>query len=487
MTKKNHKTGLLILSLMLLAFVSYGIFFVYKFNAFKNRVSVGNNGKNETFFATAENLVKNKSLDLERSKNNRINILLLGIAGTGKAGQNLTDTIMVASVNIETNQIALISIPRDLYVKIPDEKTHMKINSVYQYGLNKNDNEIEPASQTLEKIVNDITSLEINYFIVLNFDGFEEIIDSVNGINIINERDIQDDRYPGPNYSYETFELPRGFHELDGKTALKYVRERHDDPDGDFGRAKRQQQVMQSFRNKVFSVKTLLNVVTINDLFNALGDNIKTDIKPEEFGSFLELGKKIDTSNINNIVISAWEKDSLLRVSHVQVGDVRAFILLPRVGNYSELSEIAQNAFDLNSISRRKDEITAENAKVAIIDRTGNPNLLPKIKKLLQENFNYKNLIIIHENKKNISEKTIAFDLTNGIKPFTLDELVKKLPASASYEYPADVEKNISTDIIVTLGQDIISLYNIEEDSIEDYKKAQFDQDFQQYMEVMTK
>jgi hypothetical protein len=112
--------------------------------------------------------------------------------------------------------------------------------------------------------VTEITGLPIHYFVILDFDGFEKIIDTVGGVRINAERDFLDTRYPGKNYGYETFQLSKGWHSLDGATALKYVRERHADPEGDFGRAKRQQETIRAVRDKVFSVPTFLNPVMIS-------------------------------------------------------------------------------------------------------------------------------------------------------------------------------------------------------------------------------
>jgi LCP family protein required for cell wall assembly len=232
--------------LALLFSIGYLSFFIYKTNYVGNKITFE---KKSSLLDTIKSFSSKDQLNLRGAEKDRINILLLGIAGKGKPGQNLTDTIMLASVNPKTNQAALISFPRDLYVKIPGSEIGMKINSAYQHGINSSGSEKESA-ETVKEIVSDITGLDINYYVVLNFDGFTKVIDTVGGINIMNERDIYDPRYPGPNYSYETFELKKGFHQLDGATALKYARERHNDPDGDFGRAKRQQQIMQATKNK---------------------------------------------------------------------------------------------------------------------------------------------------------------------------------------------------------------------------------------------
>lgn len=492
------KIFFILLILFLIAGISYAGLYLRALNKFENEITMApdNNG---SILDTLKSITSNHPLSLKGAANGRINILLLGIAGKGKTGgQNLTDTIMIASLDTKTNKVALISIPRDLYVKVPirqsasprDEPTdelRMKINSVYQYGIGRAGNE-KGAAELAEKTVEEILGLDINYYAVLNFDGFKEVIDSIGGVNIMNERDIYDASYPGPDYSYETFELKKGFYNLDGATALKYVRERHDDPEGDFGRAKRQQQVMQSAKNKIFTLSSMLNVFVMGDLLKSLGDNIRTNITPDEIGDFIELSKKLDTNNINNVVIDAWNSDSLLKVSHVFYGEnqeTRTFVLIPRVGNFSEIQDLSQNVFDLNTIKRRKEEISKEGAKVAIINKSGDAGLLGKITKLLKENFGYQDVTVLNDYDRTIQDASTVFDLTSGTKPFTLDELVRKIPAKASYSlsdnYKKLTDKN-TPDILVVLGKDITPQYNMEEDSIEEYKNASDTNEYQDLM-----
>lgn len=484
MQRKRTATRILLWLALLLILLALGYvsFFLYKLNYFGNKVNPDSK-QQESLFDTIKS-VTSDAPDLKGSETGRINVLLLGAAGKGKPGQNLTDTIMILSMNLKTNQVALLSLPRDLYVKVPGTYYQSKINSVYQAALNSSGNDSDEAAKSIEETVKDITSLDMNYYVVLDFDGFKQVIDAIGGINITSERDIYDATYPGPNYSYETFELKKGFHQLDGATALKYARERHNDPEGDFGRAKRQQQIMQATKNKVFSAGTFFNVVAINNLIDALGDNIRTDIGPDEAAAFFELSKKLDTANINNVVVDAWNSDSLLKVSHVMVGNVRAFVLIPRISGYAEIHDLAQNVFDLNKIKRRKEEIASENATVAIIDKSGDRSLVGKIEKLLNERFGYKNVTTITDPMKFDEEASTAFDLTNGSKPFTLDEIASKLPAKVSYDLPIGYKKVIEKsrkeipDIVVILGKDLSQKYQMEEDSIEDFKKSEDDQGY---------
>ncbi|MDQ1284573.1 MAG: Cell envelope-related transcriptional attenuator [Patescibacteria group bacterium] len=474
MAKKYFIKSLLTLFfLVLAAAAAYGSFFVWKLHSAGKKISF-NVSQNQSLLETVKNIASSKKPELWENKE-RINILLLGIAGEGKAGRNLTDTIMVASINLKTGQLALISIPRDLYVTVPEKNLSMKINSVYQSSLSSTGKDKEQSAEIARDTVEEITSLDMEYYVILDFDGFQKIIDSADGINITNERDIYDARYPGPNYSYETFELEKGFHHLDGATALKYARVRHGDPEGDFGRAKRQQQVIQALKNRIFSTRTLLDVFALNNLFDALGENIKTNIPPEEFESFLELSKKLDTNNINNIVINAWDKGSLLKVSHVFHGGTRAFVLVPRVGNWSEVQEISQNAFDINRIQKRREEIAQENATIAIINASGDENIPDKIKKLLKDNLDYKSVVVINNPENILIEKTLIYELKSGQKPFTLDELALKLPAEVSSDMGEDYTtllNNVTADVIVVIGKDLIERYNMEEASLEEYKNS---------------
>jgi len=492
--------------------ISYGIFIISKVYLTSKKVSLSD--ESVSFLGTIKSFAKPTSIsNLKGAETGRINVLLLGIAGKGKPGQNLTDTIIILSINTKTNQVALLSIPRDLYVEVPEGHFWTKINSVYQYGINSSPKDESAQINPLPEVVKDLTSLEMNYYAVLNFDGFKKMIDSIGGINVVSEKDLYDSRYPGPNYSYETFELEKGLHQMDGETALKYARVRHGDPEGDFGRAKRQQQVMQSFKNKFFSIGTFLNVFALNSFLNALGDNLKTNVSTDEMGSFLELSKKLDTQNINNMVLDAWNKDSLLKISRSAREAVGASALVPRIGNYNEIQELAQDIFDLNKIKRKREEISKENASVIIVNQSGDYSLTEKIKKLLSVNFDYKNIKVKNTTDKTIADKTLVYDLTGGTKLFTLDELVKKLPArlatpanDASHSDadwqsvaggPASVDEDVPENIrrlaspakksaetslenegsadlpiVVVLGKDLVEIYNIEEGTVEDLESA---------------
>ena len=457
--------------------LSYAVFLFYKTYGTFKKISLVSESVTEPITLTeyarevVSPIIPKEKQPLRGEETGRINILLLGAAGEKKPGNNLTDTIMIMSVDTKNKKVALLSLPRDFYAQIPDSESYAKINTLYPIGLKQND-----GSNLIKSAVSEILNIEINYYLVLDFDGFKKIINDIGGINITNERDIYDPRYPGPNYSYETFSLAKGFHTLDGETALKYVRERHNDPDGDFGRAKRQQQVIQSVKNKIFSAKTFLNVVAINNLLNTLGDSVRTDIPFEEIDEFIALSQEVDMQNIVNVVVDAWEKDSLLKVSHVPTANAMMFILVPRVGNYSEIQDLSENIFDLNKIKKRQEAIAAEEAKIGIINQSGNSQLTYKIQSLIKDKLGIKDARIVYSPASNVSEKTTVFDNSKGTKLFTLDELIKKLPASLSSK-PSVIADSDDYDIVITIGEDLVDVYKYEEDTLEDLQNAEDNQD----------
>jgi LCP family protein required for cell wall assembly len=471
-----RKTFFLAFSLCIFVIFCFGIFFLWKAHNISKRININPQNSNslmEDMRSAVSSLSGTNKKQLSGEKDGRINVLLLGAAGQNNPGKNLTDTVMVMSIDCKNKKLALLSLPRDLYVSIPNDDHSTKINNIYQYGLSSGKG-AGPIKETVEKI----TSLPIHYYLIVDFDAFTKIINHIGGINVYVEKDILDTRYPGPNYSYETFQLSQGMQVLDGATALKYVRERHDDPEGDFGRAKRQQQVIQAVKNKLFSAQTLLNVLAINNILNTLGDNVKTDIQLDDLERFIELSRVIDTQNIGNVVIDAWKKESLLKVSHVTLGNARAFVLVPRVGNFSEIQEAAENIFNSEIFKKRQEQINQEAPTITIVNRSKDDLLGYKLKDLLTDSLSFKDVYLRNEQDEPDQSQTFIQDNTGGKKLFSLDELIKKIPAKLSNEQNIlSDDGNENTDFIIFIGNDLIEPYSFEKDSMEDMEKSRENQE----------
>lgn len=463
-SKKRRFFFRFFLSVTSLSLLFFGIVLLLTYRG----VSLGENMQfentaHQSFVASLKKLTStlfsSQGVPLAGEQDGRINILLLGRAGEQYPGKNLTDTVMIMSIDTATKKVALLSLPRDLYVPIGDTDLYTKLNAVYQYGLSQ-----EAGVAPLQKTIETITGLSIHYFMTIDFDGFEKIVDTVGGINIEVARDFFDPRYPGKNYSYETFELKKGWQILDGATALKYVRERHDDPAGDFGRAKRQQQVIQALKDKVFSLGTVFNIITLDRLLATLGESVKTNMTLEEMGRFLELSRNLDTKNVTTVVVDAWKKESLLRVSHLQVGPISAFILVPRIGSWNELHDVSTHIFNRDEQEKRKQAIISENASITLYARNNDAQAQKRLTEILSDELGFKTVVSATlPSFPNQSEESIIVERASLAKPFSLDELLKKFSLQKAPELPFTPLRETRTDYSIIIGEALSETLSLDE------------------------
>jgi len=269
----------------------------------------------------------------------RINVLLLGIGGEKhEEGSLLTDSIMIVSYKKSTGQIALISIPRDLYIQMPGKNYQEKINAAYAIGLQEYQNGLDYSKKTIGYV----TGLYIDYAAVIDFEAFKTIIDTLGGITIfLNEPFVEDKQWwcdeKGKNC--RPFIVEAGEQTLDGETALFYIRSRFSS--SDFDRLRRQQQVMLAIKDKVLSLGFLANPLKINSLFDAVAENVRIDVMPWEVPGLIKLAQKADTENIIRKVFDASEQGLLYETEKDGL-----FILLPKEGNFNKIREVCQQIFE---------------------------------------------------------------------------------------------------------------------------------------------
>lgn len=388
---------------------------------------------------------------LRGEESGRVDVLLLGRAGESYPGRELTDTVMIASLDLDRRQAAFLSLPRDLFVPIPDTSFSTKLNSLYQYGLTRDE-----GAETVRRAVENITGLDIPYYVTVDFDGFEKIIDEIGGVTVFSERDIYDERYPGKNYSYETFELPEGWHTLDGATALKYARERHSDPEGDFGRAKRQQQILKAFQEKVFSARTLFDAPGIGRMLDTLGESVRTDLSVPEILAFADIVRTTDVRNASTVVVDAWKRESLLRVSHIDIGGVRAFILVPRTGNWNEVRDLAENVFELDAIRKRRERISEEATDILVLARPEAAATAKRFRETLLDSVPAESVTILTDDSVPDHPSSAVIETGSGRKLYTLDELLRVFPLDREASVPvgtADTETADEADLVIVLGR----------------------------------
>ncbi|MEK9151531.1 MAG: LCP family protein [Patescibacteria group bacterium] len=439
-------------------------FFFYKSLSVSQSIQIRNDTP-ASFFADmkrlASSFIGTRHTLLRGEEAGRIDILLLGRAGERYPGRNLTDTVMLMSIDTTGKKVALLSLPRDLYAPIPDTALYTKINSLYQYGLSQGD-----GAALIRASVEEITGQTIEYAFMLDFDGFEKAIDALDGIPVEVLRDFYDPRYPGKNYSYETFQIKKGWQTLDGATALKYVRERHNDPEGDFGRAKRQQQVIQAIKDKAFSLGTFFNIFAVNDILDVLGESVRTDMSLGDMEGFLRLAKTLDTKNITSIVIDAWKKESLLRVSHIQVGPVAAFILVPRVGNWSEIRDVSENIFRLDELKARREHIRDEQSTLTVLYAPEDFAIATQMKRFIAEEMDFAEVSLapLHT-LENQPERSMIADRSSLQKPFSLDELLKKFALRKTDSLALTLPVGDTSDFVIVIGADLAATLSFDENT----------------------
>ena len=465
-SQRVKKIALGVLAILFAVVCGLVLFVLVKSLSVSHRIQIQN--PRTSLFSDVKRLaiayIKKDYTALRHADTGRINILLLGRAGEHYPGKNLTDTVMLMSIDTTNKKIALLSLPRDLYVPIVDTTLFTKINSLYQYGLNQGTG-MEPLRTSIEYI----TGQTVDYFFILDFDGFEKAIDALGGIPIDVLRDFYDPRYPGKNYSYETFEIKKGWQTLDGATALKYVRERHNDPEGDFGRAKRQQQMLQAIKDKAFSLKTFLNIFALNALLGTLGESVKTDMPLDDMEGFLQIIPTLDTENISSVVVDAWKKESLLRVSHIQVGPTTVFILVPRVGTWNELRDMSKNIFRLDTLQARQKRIASEQTTGTLLYAPEDSVVVEKMKRFLIEQMGCIKVTTIPlgllENRPKQSMITDRSDLQ---KPWSLDELIKIFSLKKETVFPFTLPPTDTSDFALVIGDDLVDILSFDENDITD-------------------
>lgn len=280
---------------------------------------------------------------------NRINLLLLGIGGQNSESTDLTDTIIFTSIDKTTADVMMVSIPRDLWI----DPLKTKINAVYHYGAEKS----PEAGFTLAKdAVYQTLNQPLHYSLLIDFTGFEKLIDLIGGIELKVDRSFVDLRYPIPGKErdecngdlefkcrYEQLHFEAGQQTMDGQTALKFVRSRNAEGEEgtDFARSQRQQKVIMVLAAKLFSYKVLLNPAKMLELKNNFGEHIKTDTQfsYEQMTAFLSLFVRfiINKNQIRTLSLDVGSPDGPGFLVNPPLTKYNQWVLEPRTGNFDEI------------------------------------------------------------------------------------------------------------------------------------------------------
>lgn len=229
----------------------------------------------------------------------RVNILLVGIdRRPGEAFVSRTDSMMVISINPETDSMSILSIPRDLYVQIPGYGQD-RINTAVVYGSRDGDY-LDGAALAMQTVSSNL-GIPVHHFVMVDFGAFVRIIDLLEGIDVQVPYDINDTLYPDMDYGYDPLYIPAGLQHFDGQTALKYSRTRH--ADSDFNRAYRQQQVLFAARSKALSLGIGEMILRTPALYREVESGIRTDLNLEQIMRLAKTVSDIPSENMVNRVL----------------------------------------------------------------------------------------------------------------------------------------------------------------------------------------
>ncbi len=385
----------------------------------------------------------------------RVNILLAGNSAddAGHAGGELTDSIMILSIDTKNNKAFMLSIPRDLWVAI-GQSGHQKINAAYVYGEDQEFNqEGYPAGGMgqLEQVVEQDFGIDINYYSLIDYNAFRDAVNAVGGIEVniasSDPRGIYD-----PSIDYTTGgplvpKLSNGIHHLNGQQALDLARARGDAYNSygfagsDFDRTLHQRQMLVALKSKAVSVGVLANPAKVSSLSNAIGNNVKTDMTLGEFRRLYDLIKPIKAGDIKSLSLNDAEGKNLL-TSYTAAGGQSALIPAAGLDDYNDIQTFIKR-------HTSNSPVVQENAAVVLLNGTGTSGLASKKRTALKE----KNINVTSVGDARSNQAvTSIIDNSHGKKPATRKLLVQLFGNHVTTTNPYGTV--YTADFIVILGND---------------------------------
>lgn len=391
------------------------------------------------------------------STDERINVLLLGIDRRGSRGWGFrTDTMIIVTVDPSQDTVGMLSIPRDLYLTIPGvgEK---RINEANVHGYTRDYPGGGPA--LLKHTIESNFGIAIDYYIMIDFDGFKQIVDTLGGIDVEVPRTLHDTMYPSPKpgdpHAYGTVHFDPGLQHMTGERALQYARSRMST--SDFDRANRQQLILLAIREKALGLNLIPKLPA---LAATMGNMIKTDMSLEEMAELALLAPQIDMGNMKRVVI---QKPMVYgqRVNGAAVQLPRWDLINQAVGDLFERPMQVEPTptpapptptptmapADIQDLQR----LAEDGARIAVQNGTSEANYAARVAAMLLEE-GYQ-VVEFGDADRLDYPSTVIVDYT--AKTYTLETLIEKFQVS-----PENVRRSPNLrsqiDIRIIVGQDFL-------------------------------
>ncbi|HVX24681.1 MAG TPA: LCP family protein [Candidatus Saccharimonadales bacterium] len=378
----------------------------------------------------------------------RINVLLLGRGGGDHEGPDLTDTIMVASIDPVNHTESLISVPRDLWVDIPDQGV-MKVNAAWETGefnyLGKvapgstNSQAIQAGFQEVDQVVEGVLGITIHYNMIVDFQAFQQAVDTVGGVTIDVKTPLVD-----PTMAWENHGDPvlasAGVHHFSGHTALIYARSR--ETSSDFARSQRQRQLLLALKAKAESLGTLSNPLKISGLINSFGNNVASDLSISEASRLYSIVKQVSDGNTKSVGLADGSNH------YITTGNMNGqSIDLPTAGlfNYHAIQAYIRTQLPDGFILK-------EHAPILVLNGTDQAGLATTTSKKLKS-YGY-NIIGAADAPTGDYAQTTVIDLSHDQNKYTAHYLEQRFNTHTVNKLPDSQIKSKGAAFVIIVGSD---------------------------------
>jgi LCP family protein required for cell wall assembly len=392
---------------------------------------------------------------LKGESTGRVNILLAGDSSDdpGHQGAQLTDSILLLSIDTQNHTAFLLSIPRDLWVNIPGLNSYQKINAANEVTNFSTPGYPKGGMGELEQIIKTQFGIPVDYYGLMDYGAFKDSVNAVGGVTI----NIQSSDPRGIYDPNTDIKLPNGPVALNGEEALNLARARGDGygsygfPDSDFDRTEHQRQLFKAVASKAATAGVLANPVKISDLISTLGSNFQTDMTLQNVLRLTQISKSINLSAVQSYAfsstLSSTSPDPILETYTDPNSGQEALIPSAGIGDYSQLQQYYDQITSNNPIVK-------ENPSVVILNGSDVVGLASGEKTTLEaKNFT----VSAVADANNEYPGTMIVDNTNGAKPASLKSLQQQFPGTTVTTTAGSAEameaKNYTSDFVVILGQ----------------------------------
>jgi len=363
--------------------------------------------------------------------------------------------LIVVSIDPQTKQVAMFQIPRDTTnVPVPANAYSVwgstyggKINSWYAFNRNRSDlwsgkNTTTRGFNALKAILGELYGIDIPYYVMVNFQGFRDAVDTLGGVQINVQIPVAESDYPVGNGNVTRIYIPAGPQHMTGAEALIYARSRHRAQGGDFDRGRRQQRVITSLKEQMNPRAVLAN---LDQLVQDMKGAVKTDIPVSMVPKLLSLADSIDLKNIRSYVFSP---------SYYATEGYNSKGLYVVDPNVARIRKAVRQAFSTSQAELdRRDRLTAEEARVWVLNGSGRSGLSADAAEYLA----YDGVDASAPKKKAPRQATTTIVAYNGAET-AMPATVKYLENLYNVTVTTAIDPTVPVDLVVTLGTDAPTL-----------------------------